>query len=58
MPRANPRYTADTKLNKRGRPAFSFSAVKRTVSLVMEFYPRLFPTVCILTFFSSAVSAS
>ena len=57
MPRANPRYTADTKLNKRGRPAFSFSAVKRTVGLVMRFYPRLFPAVCLLTVFSSAVSA-
>ena len=56
MPRAN-RYTADTKLNKRGRPAFSFTSVKRTLGLVMEFYPRLFPTVCLLTVFSSAVSA-
>ena len=56
MPRAN-RYTADTKLNKRGRPAFSFTSVKRTLGLVMEFYPRLFPAVCLLTVFSSAVSA-
>ena len=57
MPRGTPRYTADTKLNKRGRPAFSFAAVKRTVGLVTEFYPRLFPAVCLLTVFSSAVSA-
>ncbi len=57
MPRANPRYTADTKLNRRGRPAFSFDAVKRTVGLVTEFYPRLFPAICVLTVFSSAVSA-
>ena len=56
MPRAN-RYTADTKLNKRGRPAFSFTSVKRTLGLVMEFYPRLFPAVCVLILFSSAVSA-
>jgi len=56
MPRAN-RYTADTKLNKRGRPAFSFTAVKRTIGLVTEFYPRLFPAVCVLILFSSAVSA-
>ena len=57
MPRATPKYTADTKLNKRGRPAFSFTAVKRTIGLVTEFYPRLFPAVCVLILFSSAVSA-
>ena len=57
MPRGNPRYSADTKLNRRGRPAFSFTAVKRTVGLVTEFYPRLFPAVCALILFSSAVSA-
>ena len=57
MPRANPRYTADTKLGKHGRPVFSFDAVKRTVGLVMQFYPRLFPAICVLTIFSSAVSA-
>ena len=57
MPRANPRYTADAKLNKRGRPAFSFAAVRRTIGLVMRFYPRLFPAVCLCTVFSSAVSA-
>ena len=56
MPRATPRYSADTRLNKRGRPVFSFDAVKRTVGLVMQFYPRLFPAICILTIFSSAVS--
>ncbi len=57
MPRMNPKYAADTKLNKRGRPAFSFTSVKRTVGLVTEFYPRLFPAVCALILFSSAVSA-
>ena len=57
MPRMNPKYAADTKLNKRGRPAFSFTSVKRTVGLVTEFYPRLFPAVCVLILFSSAVSA-
>ena len=57
MPRNNPRISADTPLDKRGRPPFNLSAVKRTVGLVMEFYPRLFPAVCILTIFSSAVSA-
>ena len=57
MPRATPKYTADTKLNKRGRPVFSFTSVKRTVGLVTEFYPRLFPAVCVLILFSSAVSA-
>ena len=56
MPRGTPRYTADTKLNKRGRPVFSFASVKRTLGLIMEFYPRLFPAVCLLTIFSSAVS--
>ena len=40
-----------------GRPKFSFAAVRRTVKLVTEFYPRLFPAVCALTVFSSAVSA-
>ena len=57
MPRANIRVSADTELTKRGRPKFSFSSVKRTVGLVTEFYPRLFPAVCVLTLFSSAVSA-
>ena len=56
-PRPNPRYSADTKLDKRGRPPLSLAAVKRTVRLVTEFYPRLFPAVCLLTIFSSAVSA-
>ncbi|MCR5826149.1 MAG: ABC transporter ATP-binding protein/permease [Oscillospiraceae bacterium] len=57
MPRAHPKYSADTKLNRRGRPALNFDAVRRTVGLVMQFYPRLFPAVCLLTVFSSAVSA-
>lgn len=56
MPGPN-RARADTPLNAKGRPAFNFSSVKRTVGLVMQFYPRLFPAVCILTVFSSAVSA-
>ncbi len=53
----NPKVRADMKLDRRGRPAFNFSAVKRTLALITEFYPRLFPAVCILTLFSSAVSA-
>ena len=57
MPRSNPRYTADTKLNKRGRPKFSFAAVKRTIRMIMKFYPALFPLICFCSVFSSAVSA-
>ena len=57
MPRGNPNVRADMPLNKRGRPKFSFAAVKRTIGLIMEFYPVLFPAVCVLTIFSSAVSA-
>ena len=50
MPKPDPR-------NGGKRPAFNVKAVKRTVGLVMEFYPRLFPLICVLTIFSSAVSA-
>ena len=57
MPKADPRYTADTPSGKRGRPRLDFSALRRTLQLVTEFYPRLFPAVCLLTLFSSAVSA-
>ena len=57
MPRANPRYSADTEFSKRGRPKLDASALRRTLRLVTEFYPRLFPAVCLLTLFSSAVSA-
>ena len=53
----NPKVSADMQLNKRGRPSFSFADVKRVVKLVTRFYPRLFPAVCVLTVFSSAVSA-
>ena len=57
MPRPDPGYAAGGKQDGRRRPAFSFAAVKRTVGLVIQFYPRLFPAVCVLTIFSSAVSA-
>ena len=51
------RVSGDVKFNKRGRPVFSFASLKRAVGLVMRFYPRLFPAVCVLTVFSSAVTA-
>ena len=57
MPRANPRYTKDTELGKRGRPKFDALAVKRTIRMVMKFYPVLFPLICFCSIFSSAVSA-
>ena len=57
MPRGDPRVSADTRLNKRGRPQLSSAAVKRTIGLVTRFYPVLFPVICLLTVFSSAISA-
>ena len=48
---------AGTKLNAKGRPQFNFTAVKRTVKMVTKFYPVLFPVICLLTVFSSAISA-
>ena len=39
------------------RPSFNFGAVKRTIGYALKFYPVLFPVICLLTIFSSAVSA-
>ena len=39
------------------RPPFNFKAIKRTVGFARKFYPVLFPMICLLTIFSSAVSA-
>jgi len=41
----------------RKRPPFNFKAIKRTVGYARKFYPVLFPMICLLTVFSSAVSA-
>ncbi|MBQ7460496.1 MAG: ABC transporter ATP-binding protein [Oscillospiraceae bacterium] len=41
----------------KGRPPFNFKAIKRTIGFARKFYPVLFPLICILTLFSSAVSA-
>ena len=57
MPGPNTRVHAGTKLNAKGRPQFNFTAVKRTVKMVTKFYPVLFPVICLLTVFSSAISA-
>ena len=41
----------------KGRPKFSFSSLKRTVGMLMKFYPVLFPVVMVCIIFSSATSA-
>jgi len=52
-----PRNNAQTAAPGRGRPRFNFAAVKRTVKLLTQYYPVLFPVVCFCALFSSAVSA-
>ena len=54
MPRGN---RGDVQLNEKGRPAFNAAAVKRTLQMVLKFYPVLFPVICLCSVFSSAVSA-
>ncbi|MBE7009178.1 MAG: ABC transporter ATP-binding protein [Ruminococcaceae bacterium] len=54
MPRSN---KGDVELNEKGRPKFNAAAVKRTIRLVVKFYPVLFPVICLCSVFSSAISA-
>ncbi len=45
------------KLDKNGRRVFDFNAIKRTVKMLMKYYPVLFPLICVCIIFSSAASA-
>ena len=51
-----PRRTAPV-LDERGRRKFNFPAIRRVLKMLRDFYPVLFPLVCLCTVFSSAVSA-
>ncbi len=56
MPRNKPgRAPAERQGN--GKPSFNFTAVKRTLQMVLKFYPALFPFICLCSIFSSAISA-
>jgi len=52
MPRSNP-----APRDEKGRRKFNFPALRRAVKMLTQFYPVLFPVVCLCTMFSAAVSA-
>ena len=52
-----PKQRYSPEFNKKGRPVFNFKAIMRAVRMLMRFYPVLFPAICVLTIFSSAIAA-
>ncbi|MBQ1742822.1 MAG: ABC transporter ATP-binding protein [Oscillospiraceae bacterium] len=54
MPRKRDKYIVE---EPKGKPTLNFKAIRRTLQMVVKFYPVLFPFICFCSIFSSAVSA-